>query len=171
MTHSPWRPRRTRDARAGLHFALAAPARPNPAVMLWRWRYEAALAAGLPGGLLAAIDIAGAIRALAAVAAVAIWCAWWPPARRYLIACAWRVITPHRIRAGCAEGWIYSSRGKLPVILRTSQEEFGERVLIWCRAGVSAQDFVLARDLLTAACWAGDIYVWCDPRHTHLVIE
>jgi hypothetical protein len=169
MRMPPWRPRSTREAQAGLQFALGTVTRPNPIVILWRWRYEACLAVGIPVFVLAAVSAVGAAWTIAAMAIFAAWSTMWPRSRRYLAACSWWVITPHRVRTGCAQGWVYSKSGKLPVVLRTTQHPFGQRVLVWCRAGTNVQDFIQARELLTAACWAHDIYIYYDPRHTHLV--
>ena len=49
----------------------------------------------------------------------------WPPARRHLIARAWCVITPHRVRVGCAQAWIHSRRGKIPIVLLTTRQPLG----------------------------------------------
>ena len=94
----------------------------------------------------------------------------WPPGRRLLVTRAWCVITPHRLRTGCANAWINSRYGRLPIILLTTAQPFGERVLLWCVAGVSAEDLVAAREALIAACWAADIKVNRSDRHRQLVI-
>jgi hypothetical protein len=169
MSVFPWRPRSTREAQAGLQFAVGTVTRPNPVVILWRWRYEACLAAGLPACIVAAVNAAGTARAVVVITVLAGGSAAWPRSWRYLAACAWCVITAHRVRTGCAQGWIYSRSGKIPVVLRTTRQPFGERVMVWCRAGTSVGDFVQARELLTAACWAQDIYIYYDPRHTQIV--
>ena len=91
------------------------------------------------------------------------------PTRRYLVARAWCIITPHRVRVGCAQAWIHSRRGKIPVVLLTTRQPFGERVHIWCRAGTSAIDFASALPLLTAACWARDIRVSGNERFAQLM--
>ena len=93
----------------------------------------------------------------------------WPTARQFAVDRVWCIITTHRVRVGCAEGLIYSSRGKIPIILWTSHQPFGERVLLWCRAGTSVDDFVSARAVLTAACWAQDVDIFFDTHNTHLV--
>jgi hypothetical protein len=144
-------------------------ATPNLLVVAWRWRYEIVLVAGLSAGLTAAIISFGAIATIAAVLVVTLAILCWPRARRFTIDRAWCIITPHRVRAGCAQGLIYSSQGKIPVILWTSHQAFGERVLLWCRAGTSADDFVSARAVLTTACWAKDIAIFFDPHRTQLV--
>jgi hypothetical protein len=164
-------PPRYRDSRVPTDLRrLISAAAPNLVVAAWRWRYEIALASGLTAGLAAAVSSFGAVPTIIAgiVVALAILC--WPPARRFATDRAWCIITPHRVRAGCVEGLIYSSRGKIPMILWTSHRAFGERVSLYCRAGTTADDFVSARTVLATACWAQDIAIFVDPRHTQLVI-
>ena len=148
---------------------LVAVAGPNPLVIAWRWRYELALVSGLSAGLAAAIISFGALLTIAAVIGITLTILCWPTTRRFTIDRAWCIITPHRVRVGCAEGLIYSSRGKIPIILWTSHQAFGERVLLWCRAGTSADDFVSARTVLAAACWAQHVAIFFDADHTQLV--
>ena len=144
-------------------------AAPNLLVVAWRWRYEIALALGLSAGLTAAIISFGAVFPIVAVIVITLTILCWPPIRKIAVDRAWCIITPHRVRAGCSEGLIYSSRGKIPIILWTSHQAFGERVLLWCRAGTSTDDFVSARAVLTAACWAKDVAIFFDTCHTQLV--
>lgn len=144
-------------------------ARPNPLVIAWRWRYEIALVSGLSISLVTAITSFGAVPTIMALIALTLIILCWPAARRRAIDRAWCIITPHRVRTGCAEGLIYSSRGKIPAILWTSHRAFGERVLLWCRAGTSVDDFVSARTVLATACWAQDVAIFVDTDHTQLV--
>jgi hypothetical protein len=171
MTIAPLRPSDRRQALAGLQAAVGSVARPNPLVLAWRWRYELTLAAAITTGVIALWRAPLAAQALAAglagIAGAALW--HWPPARRLAIARAWCVITPHRVRAGCAGAWIHSRGGRLPAVLLTTRESFGERVHLWCHAGSCAQDFESARELLIAACWAQNIRVTCNPRYQQLV--
>lgn len=168
MTTLPLRPPHRRQALAGLQAALGSVARPNPFVVAWRWRYELILAAGVITGLIALSRTPAPAWVLtgcaAAVAAAALW-----RARRLVIARAWCVITPHRVRTGCAGAWIHSRGGKLPAVLLTTRQPFGERVRLWCHAGSCAQDFESARELLIAACWAQDMRVTCSNRYQQLV--
>lgn len=60
--------------------------------------------------------------------------------------------------------------GRLPTILLTRPRFYGERVYVWCPAGISQEDFEEARDLLRAACWATDIHVAFSDRYSHIVI-
>ena len=91
----------------------------------------------------------------------------WPPRHQFFIAHAWRIITPHA--TGCAQARIHSRSGRLPTILRTTREPFGERLLVWCPAGTSLGDFRSARKTLAAACWAADIQVDGNERHAQLL--
>jgi hypothetical protein len=152
-----------------LETGLRAVPRPNPLTLLWRWRYEAALLAGVPlavwGGL-RAVGVAATLLVAAALIATGLL---WPPARRWLAARAWCVITPHRVRTACAEARIHSRRGKIPVVLLTTRQPFGERVHLWLRAGTCAEDVETARQVFRAACWATDVRVGGSARHAHLV--
>jgi hypothetical protein len=149
--------------------ALVTRAAPNPLVVIWRWRYEIALVLGLVGGLAAAVISFGAVPPIIAVSVMTCTTLCWPIARRLAIDRAWCIITPHRVRVGCVEALVYSSRGKIPIILWTSRQAFGERVLLWCRAGTSVDDFVSARAALTAACWAQDTVIFFYAHRPHLV--
>lgn len=144
--------------------------RPNLLVLLWRWRWETMLGAGLP----AAVVVAGTHLGWACPAAVlgvaggAFTVS--PAVRRCVITHARCVITAHRIRTGCAQAWIQTRYGKLPIIVLTSPQPCGERAYIWCPAGISLDDFGEARDLLRSACWASDIKVASSTRCSHIVV-
>jgi hypothetical protein len=157
------------QARTDLQRALVTRAPPNPLVIGWRWRYELILVAGFAAGFAVAIISFGAVPTIIAVLIMASTVLYWPTARQLAVDRAWCIVTPHRIRVGCAEGLVYSSRGKVPIILWTSHQAFGERVVLWCRAGTTVEDFVSARAVLTAACWAQDIGIYFDTQRTHLV--
>jgi hypothetical protein len=169
MMPSP-RPRNTRQALAALHYALGTVARPNPLVLAWWWRYELAIGVGLPALLIALIGIRGMLDTLAAMAVLIGVATIWSPSRHYLADRAWCVITPHRVRVGCVQGWIHSRHGKIPVVLLTTRQPFGERVHLWCRAGTCSADFASALPLLVAACWASGIRVTGNQRFAHLVM-
>lgn len=164
------RPRSTRQALAGREFALGRVARPSMLTVGWRWRYELMLLIGIPmtawllvtaiGRTLTCIAFAALIALLISVRSL----------RNFVIACAWSVITPHRVRTGMAQAWIHSRNGRLPFVLRTTRKPFGERVHLWCRAGTCAEDFIWARHLIAAACWARDVRVLRNERYVHLVV-
>lgn len=154
---------------AGLEQALVTVARPGPLVVGWRWRYELVLIVGIPVGVYLLLDRGGPGAILAGAVVVAGTAL--PAIRRRLVARIRCIVTAHRIRTGCAQARIHTRQGKLPVILRTSPAPYGERVLVWCRAGTSVEDFESARSLLATACWSTDVRVVTrDPRHAHLVV-
>ncbi len=158
-----------RQAPAGMQIAISRVARPNPLVIVWRWRYELALAAGLPAGIAALANLVGLGLAVASIAVLAGLITLWPGARRVLAARAWCVTTPHRIRTVCAQAWIYSRAGKIPIVLVTTAEPFGERVRAWCRAGTSIENFDSVREPLAAACWAQEVKITRNGRFAQLV--
>jgi hypothetical protein len=163
-------PHRYRDHRVPTDLRrLISVAAPNLLVVVWRWRYEIVLVSGLSAGLAAAIISFDAVPTIVAVIVITLAIFCWPTARRFAVDRAWCIITSHRVRVSCVGGLIYSSRGKIPVILWTSHQAFGERVLLYCRAGTTVDDFVSARTVLTAACWAQDVAVFVDMRHTQLI--
>jgi hypothetical protein len=164
-------PHSHRDTRMTTDFrrALVTVAPPNPFVAAWRWRYEIALLAGLAAVLTIGITRVGALLTLAVVTVITLAALGLPPTRQFLLSRAWCIVTAHRVRVGCAEAMIYSSRGKIPVIVWTAHQPFGERVLLWCRAGTSIDDFITNRAVLTSACWAQHVAVLPDTRHLHLV--
>jgi hypothetical protein len=160
-----------RDTRmtTDLRRALVIVARPNLLVAAWRWRYEIALLTGLAAVLALGIISVGVLPTTAVATVITLAILGLPPTRQFVLNRAWCIITAHRVRVGCAEAMIYSSRGKIPIILWTAHQPFGERILLWCRAGTSIGDFVTSRAMLTSACWAQDIAVLPDLRHPHLV--
>lgn len=153
-----------------LHQAIVPPARPNPIALAWRWRYEIALLAGLPLAVVALIEAIGANWAMLIVTVVTTVLTGWPAARRRLVAQTWCVLTQHRLRAGCAQAWIHNRRGRLPAVLWCAPKSYGEQVLVWCPAGITAEDFVEARRILASACYASEIEVVAHPRYRHLVM-
>lgn len=157
-----------------LHQAIMPPARPNPVLMVWRWRYELTLLAGLSLTLVALVEFLGPngtmLLAVIAGSAVLTMLIAWPAARHRLNARAWCILTPHRLRTGCVQARIYTRCGRLPAILWCAPKEYGEQVLIWCPAGVTAGDFLTARQILAAACYASKIEVVTHPRYRHIVI-
>jgi hypothetical protein len=169
------RPRRPNDpsVMASVETALSSVARPGIFGLIWNWRYEFGLSAGLAAVALASGYALGAawLIAMAAVGLVLLAAGLaWPPSRQRLVARAWCVITPHRVRTGCRHAWVQTRDGRLPVILYTTPAAFGERVTLWCRAGITHGDLDGARDILRAACWARDVRVTGSARYAHVVV-
>jgi hypothetical protein len=169
------RPRRRNDPSimASVETAVSSVSRPGLAGRVWHWRYELGLIAGVTLAAFAigyTAGLAWLIATAAAVIAVAVTVLAWPPSRQRLIARAWCVITPHRVRTDCTHAWIQTRDGRLPVVLYTTPTDFGERVMLWCRAGITAGDLVAARDILRTACWASDVRVTVNDRRSHIVV-
>lgn len=144
--------------------------RPGAVVLLWRWRWELTAGVGVPAAVLAGgfeLSWAWPLAALGMVGGVFTAV---PAARRWLIAHVRCVITEHRIRTGCAQAWIQTRYGRLPIILLTCPQPYGERAYIWCPAGITAEYFEEARDILSSACWASDVRVTSSIRHSHIVV-
>lgn len=153
--------------------AVTGARRPGLVELAWNWRWEAGLLAMLavPAGVIAnAFGLLGlGVAAGAVLAAGAAALLLWPPARPWCASRAWCLITPHRVRAGCANAWVQTRYGKLPFILATTPTADGERVRLWLRAGLTAADLHAARDVLAAACWAAEVRVIRSPSRAHLV--
>lgn len=149
--------------------SLVRPARPRPAVVAWRWRYELGTVAALALLWAWAVWAVGPVLAVLALAVLVAAPASSPPARRWLLDRVWCVITAHRVRVGCTEALVYNRAGKIPMVLATHAVPYGEEVVLWCRAGTSADDLERARPVLAAACWARDVWVAADPQHAHRV--
>lgn len=152
---------------AGLATITAPCKRPFPLTVVWRWRYELAVAVTITGAVTALLQNLGLEwGTVAATGLAALLGPPWPePVARW----GWRVVTPHRLRAGFDQARIRTAHGRLPAILRTTSAPFGERVRVWCPAGISAADLQEARDVLCAACWAADIRISRDELRAHIV--
>jgi hypothetical protein len=122
-----------------LHQVIVPPARPSLLLLAWRWRYELALLAVLVLTLVALVEAFGLngtmLLAVTAVTTVLIVLAAWPAARHRLAARAWCILTPHRLRAGCAQTRIHTRRGRLPAILWCTPKRYSEQILIWYQRG------------------------------------
>jgi hypothetical protein len=136
-------------------------------VIIWRWRKEIALLAGitmLSVAVARALGIAWAVAGLCAMVG-----AFSPPWPDWLAPYAWQLITPHLLRSGLYQARIQNRSGRRPVIVRVTREPFGERVRLWCPAGTSAEDLDSAAGILRAACWAADVRVTRDEQRSHMV--
>ena len=169
------RPRQPNDPSimASVEAAVSTVTRPHLLARLWHWRYELGLIAGALLGAAAigyTLGLDWLIGVVAAAMAIGVTVMTWPPSRQAIIARAWCVITPHRVRTGCTQAWIQTRDGRLPAVLYTVPTDVGERVWLWCRAGITAGDLEAARDILRAACWASDVRVVVNDRRSHIVV-
>lgn len=91
------------------------------------------------------------------------------PVRRVVLAVVWCSITHHRLHTGMVEVRATTRDGRLPLFLSVVPAPFGERVRLWCRAGISAEDIEDETDRLRAALWCRDVRVIRDSRRSALV--
>ena len=82
----------------------------------------------------------------------------------------WHVVTPHLFRRCCSDLGFWDGRGRLPAVLRTRTTRRGQRLTVWCSAGVSLKDLRRARDELATGLWAQDVEVRRHPRFGQLAV-
>jgi hypothetical protein len=159
----------------GLGPALTPLSRAGLALIALRWRHEFAMAGAIAAAISASVYWAGhgqtttVLVALATAAGLTSVAATRPEVRQIVAARAWCIITPHRVRTCFAQAWIYNRAGQVPAVLRARAMPFGERVLVWCRAGTSFEDIESACELLAAACWAIDVTATRSSRYAQVV--
>ncbi|MGI5163443.1 hypothetical protein ACQEU3_03715 [Spirillospora sp. CA-253888] len=158
----------TARERAGRRLAdgLFTRARPMPWTVVWRWRYELLLAVAVAGIVTV---VAAGYWGVALAAAVLPLLALRPGVRAWTLAWCRVVVTQHRVRTACAQTGVHTLRGRLPALVWTRRTPFGERVLLWCPAGVSVHDFAAVREEFAAACWAAEVRAEADRAHRQLV--
>ena len=76
---------------------------------------------------------------------------------------------PNRLRTGLIELRLTTRAGRLPLVLWLAPTPVGERVWLWCPAGISPEDIADEIDGIRAACCARDIRVTRDRRWAALV--
>jgi hypothetical protein len=135
----------------------------------WRWRTELLVL----GGLLAAlawlsgqITIRWAVVVLAAALGIILGV---PHSRRFAIRRFWCVLARHRFHRLCWEARLHTRAGRLPAVLWVRPTRVGERLTVWCRAGLSAEDFTQHTGELAAACYAREARVTPNTRWSQLV--
>ncbi len=136
---------------------------------VWRFRTElSALTAGMAGGweLARMVTAAWMLVILTASATAALTVPW---TRRLIARRVWCVLSRHRIQRVCFETRMHTRSGRLPLVLRITPTEVGERALIWCRAGICAEDFEAHAAELAAACLARQARIEGSKRWAQLV--
>ena len=136
---------------------------------IWRFRTElAVLAAAIAGAWALATRLTLAWMAIILTASVLMVLALpWP--RRFITGRAWCVLSRHRIQRVCFETRMHTRSGRLPLVLRITPTQVGERALIWCRAGICAEDFEAHAAEIAAACLARQARIEGNRRWAQLV--
>jgi hypothetical protein len=93
-----------------------------------------------------------------------------PPARRQVIRRVCCTLSRHRIHRVCFETRMHTRSGRLPLVLRIFPTQVGERAIIWCRAGICAEDFELNAADIAAACYARQARIEGHRRWAQIVI-
>lgn len=126
------------------------------AALVWIWR--------------AASSRAGSLATLLLFLTVAALVAWRPGGRRRVAGLFGCSVTRHRMRTALVELRLTSRAGRLPRTLWLMPTPVGERMWLWCRAGMSAEDLSDEVDHLRAACIARDVRVTRGRRWAALVV-
>jgi hypothetical protein len=141
---------------------------------IWRFRTELAVLAATAGAawkLAVTITVGWMVIILTASALMVLAL---PPTRRFITSRAWCVLSRHRIQRVCFETRMHTRSGRLPLVLRITPTQVGERALIWCRAGICAEDFEAHAAEIAAACLARQARIegskrWAQLVHVHIV--
>ena len=152
---------------------MSTVARPSLIPRIWHWRYELALTAGVLLGTIgigATVGLDWLIAATAATMALLAAALIWPRSRRRHhragLVRHHPAPGPDRLRARLDPD---QGRGS-PVVLYSVPVDFGRRVWLWCRAGITPGDLEAARDILRSACWASDVRLVVNDRRSHIVV-
>jgi hypothetical protein len=148
---------------------MAAQVHHSAAGAIFRFRTELALLlAAMTGAaeLAKAVTLgwAAVILTILALAVLAV-----PHTRRLVTRRAWCILSRHRIQRVCFETRMHTRSGRLPLVLRITPTEVGERALIWCRAGICAADFEAHAPEIAAACYARQARIEASRRWAQLV--
>jgi hypothetical protein len=136
---------------------------------IWRYRTElAALVIAIAAAWTLAITVTAAwvVIILTALSIVILALPW---TRRFVVRRAWCVLSRHRIQRVCFETRMHTRSGRLPLVLRITPTQVGERALIWCRAGICAEDFEAHAAEIAAACLARQARIEGSKRWAQLV--
>jgi len=135
----------------------------------WRWRTELTVLASLTAAYLwlwrQTTDVWAAV-VLAAFVGIVFGLPW---TRRFTVRRFWCVLSRHRFQRMCFEGRLHTRNGRVPAVLWVRPTKVGERLFVWVRAGLAAEDFAQHTGELRTACYARDARVTRNPRWSQLV--
>jgi hypothetical protein len=136
---------------------------------IWRWRTEFTTAVVSGAGVYGLIHLISFVWALTVLAVAGALLAGISQSRRFLSRRFWCLVTRHRLQRLCWEARLHTRSGRLPLVLWVRPTEVGERTFVWCRAGISLEDFQAHAEDIRAACYARDARVARNPQHSQLV--
>jgi hypothetical protein len=136
---------------------------------IWRFRTEAATLVATTSAAWALAIRLTVVWMAVILSASALLVMALPWSRRFITRRAWCVLSRHRIQRVCFETRMHTRSGRLPLVLRITPTQVGERALIWCRAGICAEDFEAHAPEIAAACYARQARVEGNKRWAQLV--
>jgi len=131
--------------------------RPGPITLAWRWRTEIALLVALVGLEYGLAQVMGLISGTLVVVAAAEILYAVPATRRWIFRRGRCVFTRHRLYSVFRETRTTTLKGHLPLIMRVSPTDQGERVVVWCRAGISVERLEGIESEIRDACMADEV--------------
>ncbi|MGI8446659.1 MAG: hypothetical protein ACR2MP_05635 [Streptosporangiaceae bacterium] len=137
--------------------------------LAWRWRTELLLA--VPVVLAYALTFAWLTEVwgdMAAAALVGVVLGW-PRSRRLVFARLGCARSRRLILATLSETRTENSSGRLPLVLRTRSTPSGQRLLLRCRVGHSAELFDARVEELRAGARCRNVTITRDPNRSHRV--
>jgi hypothetical protein len=141
----------------------------SAAGVLWRFRTEAVIFALMGAGYAVLAHKVHLIPAAIVLVGLVLILAVLPWTRRFVTRRAWCVLARHRIQKVCFETRMHTRSGRLPLVLRITPTQVGERALIWCRAGICFEDFEAHTGELAAACYAREARIERSKRWAQIV--
>jgi hypothetical protein len=140
--------------------------RPGLITLMWRWRSEIAIIVALlvfEYVLAKVMGLIGGVLVILATAGV-LWVV--PATRRWMLRRCWCLFTRHQLYAVFRETGTTTRMGRLPLIMRVSPTDQGERVAVWCRAGIPVEQLQEIESEIRDACMANEVYF--PPVHAPL---
>ena len=142
----------------------------SAAGVLWRFRTEIAACLAAAAGIWELDRAVAATWTVVTLTASAVAITVLPQGRRQVTRRMCCVLSRHRIHRVCFETRMHTRSGRLPLVLRIYPTQVGERAVIWCRAGICAEDFELNAAEIAAACCARQARIEGHRRWAQIVI-
>jgi hypothetical protein len=135
----------------------------------WRWRTELTTLASLTAAycwLWSQLTLTWAAVVLGVFLGIVFGLPW---SRRFIVRRFWCVLSRHRFHRMCFEGRLHTRAGRVPLVLWTRPTKVGERLLVWVRAGLAAEDFAQHTGELRTACYARDARVTRNTKWSQFI--
>jgi hypothetical protein len=131
--------------------------RPGLITLAWRWRTEIALLIALVGVEYLLTKVMPLITAVLVTAAVIGILFAIAVTRGWIVRRGWCLFTRHQLYGVFRETRTTTRMGRLPLIMRVSPTDYGERVVVWCRAGIPVERLQGIESEIRDACMADEV--------------